>query len=399
MSAGMQPVSDADTDSASRVVEYVQALPVLKAADQVGTRSERLVGALEDQGHHLNETQRRLTGPLLVIAVGAELAVVAIVAAGLALALGGDLDLAAFVAVVVVAVRFAEPVTQGGAMTAVFELADNGLQRIDELLAVEDLPVIDEPVPIERHDLAFEQVTFRYRDQPEAALDDVSFTVPERSLTALVGPSGGGKSTVLRLLTRYADPQAGAVRIGGVDVREVDPRELLRHVAVVYQDLYLFDTTIADNVRMARPDATDDEVAHALHTANCGPLLSRLPDGLHTPAGEIGNRLSGGERQRVAIARALLKDAPIVLLDEPTSALDADSEVALQDAINRLVADRTVLVIAHRLSTVVAADQILIVEGGRIAERGTHDRLLANGGRYARMWQAQTAARRWSVPA
>lgn len=399
IAAGLRPVSDADTDSASRVVEYVQALPVLKAADQVGTRSERLVRALENQGKHLNETQRRLTGPLLVIAVAAELAVIAVVTAGLVLTLGAELDLALFVAVVVAAVRFAEPITQAGAMTGVFELADQGLRRIDELLAVENLPAPDEPVAIDAHDLAFDQVRFSYRDQPEAALDNVSFTVPERSLTALVGPSGGGKSTVLRLLTRYADPQAGAVRIGGADLRDVEPRALMRHVAVVYQDVYLFDTTIADNVRMARPDATNDEVADALQRANCGPLLSRLPDGLHTPVGEIGNRLSGGERQRIAIARALLKDAPIVLLDEPTSALDADSEVALQDAIDQLVADRTVLVIAHRLSTVVAADQILVLDDGRITQRGTHEHLLATEGRYARMWQAQTAARHWSVPA
>jgi ATP-binding cassette, subfamily B, bacterial IrtB/YbtQ len=397
LAAATEPISAADVDSASRVVEYVNALPVLKAADQIGERSERLMAALETQGRQLNRAQTSLTRTLLALSLAAELAVIAVVAVGVLLTLDGELDVALVAAVVVAAVRFAEPVTQSAAMTGVFEFADHGLRRIDELLAVEPLPVPDDPTTIDRHDLAFEHVSFTYRDQPAAALQRVSFSAPQHSLTALVGPSGSGKSTILRLLTRYADPQHGAVRIGGVDLRHTDPRELMRHLAVVYQDVVLFDTTIADNVRMARPDATDDDVEAALHAANCGALLSRLPHGPATNVGEVGNRLSGGERQRLAIARALLKDAPIVLLDEPTSALDADSEVVLQDAIDRLVTDRTVLVIAHRLSTVVAADQILVLEEGRITERGTHQRLLEADGRYAAMWNAQRRARTWKV--
>jgi ATP-binding cassette subfamily B protein len=204
---------------------------------------------------------------------------------------------------------------------------------------------------------------------------------------------------VTRLLTRYADPDTGTVRVGGVDLRTVDPTEIYRHVSVVFQDVYLFDDTIRANIAMARPDATDAEVEAAARAANVHGFVERLPHGYETRVGEIGGSLSGGERQRISIARAILKDAPIVLLDEPTAALDAESEVAVQQAIDALVADRTVVVIAHRMSTVVGADQILVLADGRIAERGRHAELLAAGGRYARMWEAQTRARHWRVGA
>jgi ATP-binding cassette subfamily B protein len=228
-------------------------------------------------------------------------------------------------------------------------------------------------------------------------LRDMSFHLPACSLTALVGPSGSGKTTITKLITRYADPQRGAIKIGGVDIRAVTQTELMRHVSVVFQDVYLFDESIRDNIRMAKPDATDDEVMAAARAANCHEFISRLPAGYDTTVGEIGGALSGGERQRISIARAILKDAPIVLLDEPTSALDTESEVAMQRAIDRLVENKTVVVVAHRLSTVVAADHILVLEDGSIVEQGHHTDLLAANGRYAAMWAAQQQARRWKV--
>ncbi|MEV7383587.1 ATP-binding cassette domain-containing protein [Streptomyces lydicus] len=200
-------------------------------------------------------------------------------------------------------------------------------------------------------------------------------------------------------MSRYADPQRGTVRIGGVDLAGLDPDKVLKRIAVVFQDVYLFDDTVRANIALARPDATDAEVEEAARAAGIHDFVTTLPDGYATRVGEIGSALSGGERQRISLARAFLKAAPIVLLDEPTAALDSTSETVVQEAIDRLVKGKTVVVVAHRLSTVVGAGQILVVEDGRITQRGTHTDLLTTpDGRYARMWTAQVAARHWQLP-
>jgi ATP-binding cassette subfamily B protein len=392
--SGFRRVDEADAAAASRIVEYVQGLPVFKATGQVGESSARLQKALQEQTRHQAESQTRVALPALYAAAVAQLGVIAVAAVGTALVLGADLTAPILVAVVAGAVRFAEPLATATTLTAMFEITDAAIERVAEVLDVSPLDA-DPGARITRFDVAFDEVGFAYAGAP--VLRDVSFTVAARSFTALVGPSGSGKTTVTRLLTRYADPDTGTVRVGGVDLRTVDPTEIYRHVSVVFQDVYLFDDTIRANIAMARPDATDAEVEAAARAANVHGFVERLPHGYDTRVGEIGGALSGGERQRISIARAILKDAPIVLLDEPTAALDAESEVAVQQAIDALVADRTVIVIAHRLSTVAGADQILVLADGRIVERGRHAELLAAGGRYARMWAAQTRARHWRV--
>ncbi|MEM8863595.1 MAG: ABC transporter ATP-binding protein, partial [Chloroflexota bacterium] len=329
--------------------------------------------------------------------------ILVVTALGVYFVLGGTLQIAVLFALLAISVRFAEPLSIFAALTSMFDFMEAGLERIRALLEVESLEVKQPAQTLTSFDIAFEDVDFAYApenegEEGEQVLRNVSFRLPAKSLTALVGESGGGKTTITKLITRYADPQQGAVKIGGVDIRSLDQVELMKHISVVFQDVYLFDDSIRDNIRMAKPDATDAEVEAAAEAANCHEFISRLPDDYDTPVGEIGGALSGGERQRISIARAILKDAPIVLLDEPTSALDTESEVAVQRAIDRLVEDKTVVVIAHRLSTVVAADQILVLEDGKIVERGSHDELLeTDNGRYAAMWAAQQQARRWKV--
>jgi ATP-binding cassette subfamily B protein len=393
-------VDEADARLSDRIVEYVQGLPVLKAVGQAGAHSIRLAPVLEHQHRAQRETHRSAALPTLAAQLLVHLTLVVLVIVGAALALGAHLSPATLCALVVAAARLAEPLSMATVMTKLFEQAQAALRRVEDVLAVEPLPVAPGGRPPANFEVVFEDVTFAYDEHDRPALRAVSLTLPERSLTALVGPSGSGKTTISKLITRYADPHRGTVRLGGVDLRTLPPDEILRHVGVVFQDVYLFDDTIRANIALARPEAADAEVEQAARAANIHEFIAGLPAGYGTRVGEIGAALSGGERQRISIARAILKDAPVILLDEPTAALDAESEVAVQQAIARLVSGKTVLVIAHRLSTVVGADQILVLEDGAIVQRGTHAQLLADpGGRYAHMWAAQGAARDWHLAA
>ena len=246
------------------------------------------------------------------------------------------------------------------------------------------------------HDVVFEDVSFSY-DGGEKVLDGVTFTACEGEVTALVGPSGSGKSTCARLSCRLWDANAGRVTVGGVDVSGVDPEVLLRDFAVVFQDVLLFDDTVMGNIRLGRRGATDEEVLAAARAANCDEFVSRLPKGYDTMIGENGSKLSGGERQRISIARALLKDAPVVLLDEATASLDVENETQVQEALSHLLVGKTVIVIAHRMRTVMSADKIVVLDGGRVVEQGSPAELLAANGLFARMVHLQTASAEWTL--
>jgi ATP-binding cassette subfamily C protein CydCD len=249
-------------------------------------------------------------------------------------------------------------------------------------------PVAPQPRP-SRSDIVFDGVTFAYERGGAAALSDLSFAVGEREMVALVGPSGAGKSTVAALILRFFDPDAGTIRIGGTDIRDLTLADLRGLVSVVSQDVHLFHGTIEDNLRIAKPDATLEAIRAAARAAHIDDFIQSLPDGYATAVGERGAQLSGGQRQRLAIARALLKDAPILVLDEATSSVDPASERAIQEALERLAGRRTTLVIAHRLSTIRAADRIVVLDGGRLVETGGHAALAAAGGLYARLTAAQ----------
>jgi ATP-binding cassette subfamily B protein len=266
--------------------------------------------------------------------------------------------------------------------------------RMMELLRIEpDIRAPADPVALPeppRGEVAFEDVTFHYPSRPDtAALDGMTFTVRAGETVALVGPSGAGKSTVFQLLLRFYDPSAGAIRMDGVNVSRADPREVRRRLGIVPQDTMIFAASVLENIRYGRPGATDEEVQAAIVAAHADEFIVDLPQGLETQLGERGVKLSGGQRQRIAIARAILRDPPILLLDEATSALDARSEQVVQAALEDLMKDRTTLVIAHRLATVLKADRILVIEGGRLVAEGTHQELLAKGGLYARLADLQ----------
>lgn len=394
---GMRMLAEANERASSDILEYAQGLPVLRAACCVGGRAESLQASFRHLENIQTIGQKKGAKPNLILATVMELAVLLVVFAGTLFVAQGTLDVAILAALMVIVVRFGEPLATFVLYAKVIDLIEAALGKINTMLDIAPLPQqMPAQVP-QTFDVAFEGVSFGYARGDKSTLRGLNTRLPAHSLTALVGPSGSGKTTVTRLLMRHADPQAGCVAIGGVDVRAIEPERLNALISVVFQDVYLFDDTILANIRMARPDASDEAVEVAARAAHCHEFISRLPEGYATRVGDIGGRLSGGERQRISIARAMLKNAPIVILDEPTAALDTESEVAVQAAIDALVRDRTVIVIAHRLSTIVAADQILVIDEGRVVETGRHEELLTRDGRYASMWRAQQSTKSWHV--
>lgn len=275
--------------------------------------------------------------------------------------------------------------------------ADEAVGRLDEILGqkpMEESNVQKRPV---NANISFDHVTFTYPGADRPALDNVSFSVRSGQVTALVGPSGGGKTTAASLIPRFWDTDSGTVAIGGVNVREMNTEDLMSQVAFVFQDTRLFKESLLENIRAARPEATRDEVLSAAHAAQCDDILQKLPQGLDTVVGTKGIYLSGGEQQRIALARAILKNAPIVVLDEATAFADPENEHQIQKAFEVLTKNKTVLMIAHRLSTVQNADSIIVLSEGKIVEQGSHESLLALRGVYTAMWEDYQRSARWKV--
>lgn len=382
-------------EAAGRVVEYARRQPQLRAFGRVGDDFDSLSRALDGQ----QRAGARQLWHVLVGLGGAGAAVqglaTVLLATGVAMAIDGVVEPVTLMAVAVLITRFIEPLSTVAVEGSMLRTAAGSLDRIEALIHTPPLPepaVGREP---QGNRLELDGVGFAYAESP--VLVNCSLTVDPGEMVALAGASGAGKSTVVRLIARFFDVDSGAVRIGGVDVREMTTTQLWSRVAVVFQDVQLMEGTIRDNVLMGRPDADEGALHRVAAAARVDEIVARLPGGWDTPVGEGGAALSGGERQRVSIARALLKDAPIVVFDEATAALDGENELAIAAALDRLRADRVLLVIAHRPATAVAADRIVVLDGGTIVEQGTHDQLVAAGGNYAAQWQRRRAARGWCV--
>ena len=282
-------------------------------------------------------------------------------------------------------------------MSEAFQSAADAVSRVEEVLAAPVIKAPSSPQAPQGNSIAFEDVSFTYEGAESPALSHVSFEVPAGSTVALVGPSGGGKTTAASLVPRFWDADEGRVLFGGIDVRKIDPHDLMNRVAFVFQANRLFKQSILDNVRAARPDATREEALEALRAAQCDDIIEKLPQGVDTVYGAEGAHLSGGEVQRLMLARAILKRADVVVLDEATAFADPENEARIQRAFSELARGRTVLMVAHRLSTVRNADLIVVLDGGRVAEQGTHDELVAVGGLYARMWADYERAINWKI--
>ncbi|MFD8613398.1 ABC transporter ATP-binding protein [Streptomyces sp. NPDC059631] len=389
-------------ESADRVLEYTRNQPVLRAFG----RTAEGYGALDDALAAEARADRRLIvrglPGLVSFTFATRLVFALLLALGVSWQLDGSLTVPALLALLVLLVRLIDSVSSAAEAGAAMRIARNTLERLGAVLDEPPFPQPAKPRTPRDASVEFTGVTFRYDAGETGArpvLDDVTFRLPERGMTALVGPSGAGKTTVASLIARFRDTTEGTVRIGGVDVRDISADDLAAHVSLVFQDVYLFDGTIEENVRIAAPDAGPAELAEAAALSGLDRVIRELPDGWDTRVGEGGARLSGGQRQRVSIARALLKDAPVLVLDEATAALDQESEALFAEAVRTLADRKTFLVIAHRLGTVVHADQILVLEDGRITERGTHDELVTAGGTYASFWERRTRAHGWRLGA
>jgi ATP-binding cassette subfamily B protein IrtB len=383
--------------TASRIVEYARLQPTLRAYGVLGRHE---LGTLEESLTRQQRSQSRLTirGAWgLVACFGTmQLVITSVLVLAVVLTLRDDLAPATMIGLLIITLRMIDPLAQLGDLAGHVQVTADAILRVRELLAVPSLPEPDRDAAPIGAAIELRGVRFGY-DETNQVIKGIDAVIPTGSLTAIVGPSGSGKTTLLRLISRFFDVDDGSISLGGHDVRELGTSRVASLTAQVFDDAYLFDGTIADNLRMADPGAAEAELRRVAAIARLDEVIDRLPDGWDTHVGEAGSALSGGERQRVAIARALLKNAPVVLLDEATAALDAVNEAAVAAAIYELARDRTVVVVAHRLSTVLEADQILVLDHGRITERGRHDLLVGAGGTYARFWGERLRARGWQL--
>lgn len=384
----------AKNEAASRLQEYLSGIREIKAHNIGGKRFERLRLSFDQ----LKRASIRLEGVMGPMIMGTMLltrsGMTLMIVAGSYLLIGGTLSLSVFLLFLLVGTKIFEPLTVVLMNYGEMRYSAYSARRIMEVQ--QEQPMQGTGSIPSGQPIVFDHVTFGY-DAQTPVLKDLSFTIQPNTITALVGPSGSGKSTVTRLLARFWEIQGGSIRIGDRSIQDADPELLLEDISMVFQDVYLFQDTIGNNIRIGNMEATQAEIEEAAKRACCHEFISGLPQGYDTPVGEGGSTLSGGEKQRISIARALLKDASIVLLDEATASLDPENETAVQQAINELVANKTVILIAHRLKTIQNADKILVLKQGELVEEGTHDQLLSNRGLYENLWSIQQGADGWRV--
>ena len=377
------------------IQETLENIREIRATNQ----EDRFLNALNDKidDHEKTMLRGELHTGIFVNAASVimRLGVATTILTGTSLILSGRIDFMLLFMFLLAITRIYAPFDQALALIAEMFMSQVSAGRLMEIYDAKAAEGADTFAP-QGHDIVFENVSFAYDD--ERVLHGVSFTAKEGEVTALVGPSGSGKSTCARLAARLWDISEGSIRVGGIDINSVDPEVLLTDYSMVLQDVVLFDDTVMENIRLGRHGATDEEVLAAAAAANCDEFVEKLPQGYATPIGENGAKLSGGERQRISIARALLKNAPIVLLDEATASLDVENETKVQSALSRLLTGKTVLVIAHRMRTVEAADKIVVLADGKVAEEGSPDELLTKeSGIFRHMTQLQSSSADWSI--
>ena len=382
----------ATTEMSSTMIEYINGIEVIKAFNQGKASYTKLTDKVRANAQYYYDWMRRSQLGMSMAYAFFPAQMLTILPFGWLFYTHGTLTAENFVTVIILALGMAAPIVAAFNFVDTLALVGTTVAQVDEILKAEEQEHGTQNVALADHDIELKDVSFGYHDDKEI-LHGVSLSVPQNRMTALVGPSGSGKSTLAKLIAGFWDVKNGVITMGGHDLKEIPLGELYDQVAFVSQDNYLFDDTVRENIRMGRQDATDAEVEEAARKAGCAGFIGELEKGFDTIVGGGGAHLSGGERQRIAIARAMLKDAPVIILDEATAYIDPENEAVIQKAVAKLVENKTVIVIAHRLSTVTGADNIVVVNDGRIEAQGKHDELLESCALYSEMWQAHIGAK------
>ena len=384
----------------SEAVEYVRGIPVVKVFQQTIYSFKNFYKTIETYHQMVTAYSNSWKVPYCIYTTLVNGFVLFLVPVAILIIGNGDdvkLTIVNMMIYVLVTPLFSQCVMRSMYLSNATNQAGIAIDRINDIARTKDLEVCENPVPMQGFDVEFKNVNFTYPGTEAQVLHNISFAVPTGSTVALVGASGGGKSTVAKLLPRFFDVDSGEITIGGISVKQIDPKELMKNISFVFQNTRLFKMSILDNVRYGTPDATLEQVNEALDLAQCREIIDKLPNGIHTVIGSKGTYLSGGEQQRVVLARAILKNAPIVVLDEATAFADPENERLIQEALRKLAKGKTVLMIAHRLTSIVNVDEILVVENGEIVERGTHNELIEKSGVYAKMWAEYQQSTTWTL--
>ena len=383
-------VQECQQEATSAVIEYMKGMQVIKAFHLVDDKQERTKRLYKELSNAQFDYEKKFVVPavladsLIAISIGA---IISFVAFSLS---QGTMALAMMLMLTIFAFEIYRPLSSLVNISAEIRLMESSLDRYEKILKEKKMSDTGREVKLKNHEIAFKNVSFAY--EKNSVLKDISFVAKENSITALVGKSGCGKTTICNLIARFWDCDAGQILLGGVDICEMSFEQLISNISVVFQRVYLFNDTIYNNIAFGNATATYEQVIEAAKRARCYDFIMELPEVFDTVVGEGGATLSGGEKQRISIARAILKDAPIVLLDEATASIDPDNERYIQQAINELVSEKTLIVIAHKLTTIKNAGQILVINNGEIIERGVHDELIAREGLYQKMWDKRTRA-------
>ncbi len=386
---------EGDTAVVERVLEFIQGIAEVKSYSLIGKYNRRLESAIDENAAANIDMELKLLPFMWAQNAVAKLIDVGVVVLSLLLYTSGCMELLNCVMLAICSFMLTEGLEQAGTQSSLLRVVDTCVDQANKILNLPAMDISGAELKPEQHNLRTEDICFSYGQKP--IIDGITLDIPERTTTAIVGPSGGGKTTLCHLLSRFWDVNKGTVRLGGHDVREYDMDSLMENFSFVFQNVYLFHDTIANNIRFGQPDAPMEQVISAARKARCHDFIMKLPQGYETVIGEAGGSLSGGERQRLSIARAMMKDAPIIILDEATANVDPENEKELMEAISELTHEKTVIMIAHRLKTVRHADQILVVDKGRIVQRGTHDELMEQEGIYRRFISGRERAIGWKL--